>query len=50
MRLPVQAPFQAFFWYKIYSPRLAGLYASQRIHDQVQLLVHFLKIADLGTH
>jgi selenocysteine lyase/cysteine desulfurase len=43
MRLSAQAPFQAFSWYKVYGPHLAQLYASQRIHDQVQSLAHFFK-------
>ncbi|KAJ6087963.1 hypothetical protein N7467_006877 [Penicillium canescens] len=35
--------FYAFSWYKVYGPHLAQLYASSRIHDQIQSLGHFFK-------
>ncbi|KAJ5825203.1 Pyridoxal phosphate-dependent transferase major region subdomain 2 [Penicillium riverlandense] len=40
------ADFYAFSWYKVYGPHLAQLYASSRIHDQIQSLAHFFKPTD----
>ncbi|KAJ5249232.1 Pyridoxal phosphate-dependent transferase major region subdomain 2 [Penicillium chermesinum] len=37
---------KAFSWYKVYGPHLAQLYASTRIHDQIQSLAHFFKATD----
>ncbi|KAJ5143374.1 uncharacterized protein N7515_002161 [Penicillium bovifimosum] len=33
--------FYAFSWYKVYGPHLAQLYASSRVHEQIQSLGHF---------
>ncbi|CAG8334815.1 unnamed protein product [Penicillium nalgiovense] len=38
--------FYAFSWYKVYGPHLAQLYASSRVHDQIQPLGHFFKPTD----
>ncbi|KXG54415.1 Pyridoxal phosphate-dependent transferase, major region, subdomain 1 [Penicillium griseofulvum] len=38
--------FYAFSWYKVYGPHLAQLYASSRVHDQIQSLGHFFKPTD----
>ncbi|KAJ5437773.1 uncharacterized protein N7458_008771 [Penicillium daleae] len=38
--------FYAFSWYKVYGPHLAQLYASSRIHDQIDSLAHFFKPTD----
>ncbi|KAF7592105.1 hypothetical protein BBP40_000710 [Aspergillus hancockii] len=35
--------FYAFSWYKVYGPHIAQLYASCRIHDQINSLGHFFK-------
>ncbi|KAJ5342122.1 Pyridoxal phosphate-dependent transferase major region subdomain 2 [Penicillium brevicompactum] len=35
--------FYAFSWYKVYGPHLAQLYASSRVHEQIQSLGHFFK-------
>ncbi|CAI7649600.1 unnamed protein product [Penicillium glandicola] len=35
--------FYVFSWYKVYGPHLAQLYASSRVHDQIQSLGHFFK-------
>ncbi|KAJ5612105.1 Pyridoxal phosphate-dependent transferase major region subdomain 2 [Penicillium lagena] len=40
------ADFYAFSWYKVYGPHLAQLYASSRIHEQIQSLAHFFKPTD----
>lgn len=37
---------QAFSWYKVYGPHIAELYASSRIHDQINSLGHFFKGTD----
>lgn len=37
---------QAFSWYKVYGPHVAQLYASSRIHDEIQSLAHFFKPPD----
>ncbi|OQD99721.1 hypothetical protein PENVUL_c062G06457 [Penicillium vulpinum] len=37
---------RAFSWYKVYGPHLAQLYASSRVHDQIQSLGHFFKRTD----
>ncbi|KAE8357248.1 pyridoxal phosphate-dependent transferase [Aspergillus caelatus] len=34
---------RAFSWYKVYGPHIAQLYASPRIHDQIDTLGHFFK-------
>ncbi|KAB8072526.1 pyridoxal phosphate-dependent transferase [Aspergillus leporis] len=34
---------RAFSWYKVYGPHIAQLYASSRIHDQIDSLGHFFK-------
>lgn len=39
-------PKQAFSWYKVYGPHIAQLYASSRIHDQIDTLGHFFKGTD----
>lgn len=44
--LPLTFSWQAFSWYKVYGPHLAQLYASSRIHDQIQSLGHFFKPTD----
>ncbi|EAL85836.1 putative aminotransferase [Aspergillus fumigatus Af293] len=36
----------AFSWYKVYGPHIAELYASSRIHDQINSLGHFFKGTD----
>ncbi|OOO05621.1 aminotransferase class V [Aspergillus oryzae] len=38
--------FYAFSWYKVYGPHIAQLYASSRIHDQIDTLGHFFKGTD----
>ncbi|GFN11583.1 putative aminotransferase [Aspergillus tubingensis] len=35
--------FYAFSWYKVYGPHIAQLYASSRIHDQINPLCHYFK-------
>ncbi|KAJ5325914.1 Pyridoxal phosphate-dependent transferase major region subdomain 2 [Penicillium brevicompactum] len=35
--------FYAFSWYKVYGSHLAQLYASSRVHEQIQSLGHFFK-------
>ncbi|KAJ5919324.1 hypothetical protein N7466_010267 [Penicillium verhagenii] len=42
--------FYAFSWYKVYGPHLAQLYASARIHDQINTLGHFFKPTDTLDH
>ncbi|GAB1206725.1 hypothetical protein APSETT445_005424 [Aspergillus pseudonomiae] len=37
---------QAFSWYKVYGPHIAQLYASSRVHDQIDTLGHFFKGTD----
>lgn len=37
---------QAFSWYKVYGPHIAQLYASARVHDQIDSLGHFFKATD----
>lgn len=46
MRLFLLTAWQAFSWYKVYGPHLAQLYASSRIHDQIDSLAHFFKPTD----
>ncbi|RLL93701.1 hypothetical protein CFD26_101915 [Aspergillus turcosus] len=36
----------AFSWYKVYGPHIAQLYASSRVHDQIDTLGHFFKGTD----
>ncbi|CAI7630414.1 unnamed protein product [Penicillium pancosmium] len=38
--------FYAFSWYKVYGPHIAQLYASSRIHEEIQSLAHFFKPTD----
>lgn len=38
--------FKAFSWYKVYGPHIAQLYASSRIHEEIQSLAHFFKPTD----
>ncbi|GES63183.1 aminotransferase [Aspergillus terreus] len=38
--------FYAFSWYKVYGPHIAQLYASARVHDQIDSLGHFFKATD----
>ncbi|OQE17883.1 hypothetical protein PENSTE_c019G09334 [Penicillium steckii] len=38
--------FYAFSWYKVYGPHIAQLYASSRIHEQIDSLAHFFKATD----
>ncbi|OGM48410.1 aminotransferase [Aspergillus bombycis] len=38
--------FYAFSWYKVYGPHIAQLYASSRVHDQIDSLGHFFKGTD----
>ncbi|KAB8227857.1 putative aminotransferase [Aspergillus alliaceus] len=38
--------FYAFSWYKVYGPHIAQLYASSRVHDQLDPLGHFFKGTD----
>ncbi|KAL5363255.1 pyridoxal phosphate-dependent transferase [Aspergillus floccosus] len=38
--------FYAFSWYKVYGPHIAQLYASTRVHDQIDSLGHFFKATD----
>ncbi|KAJ5895741.1 uncharacterized protein N7473_005140 [Penicillium subrubescens] len=42
--------FYAFSWYKVYGPHVAQLYASSRIHDQIDSLAHFFKPTDTLDH
>jgi hypothetical protein len=37
---------QAFSWYKVYGPHIAQLYASSRVHEEIQSLGHFFKATD----
>lgn len=37
---------QAFSWYKVYGPHIAQLYASSRVHSQINSLGHFFKGSD----
>ncbi|KAJ5764633.1 hypothetical protein N7533_003314 [Penicillium manginii] len=38
--------FYAFSWYKVYGPHIAQLYASSRVHEEIQSLGHFFKATD----
>ncbi|PWY83539.1 PLP-dependent transferase [Aspergillus heteromorphus CBS 117.55] len=38
--------FYAFSWYKVYGPHMAQLYASSRIHDQINPLCHYFKTTE----
>lgn len=34
---------QVFSWYKVYGPHIAQLYASSRVHSQINSLAHYFK-------
>ncbi|KAL4890703.1 pyridoxal phosphate-dependent transferase [Aspergillus ambiguus] len=38
--------FYVFSWYKVYGPHLSQLYASGRVHDEIDTLGHFFKATD----
>jgi selenocysteine lyase/cysteine desulfurase len=42
----LDADIYAFSWYKVYGPHISQLYASSRIHDQIDSLGHFFKGTD----
>lgn len=40
---PVTDILQVFSWYKVYGPHIAQLYASSRVHNQINSLAHYFK-------